>query len=154
MEQIVRDVRISQIYEGTNGVQALDLVSRKVLRDGGAVMRRFIDEMRSACEQVPERFTAPLHAALDRLVRVTSRVVEDGAEDPEFPGAASTDYLELTGLVIYAWLWARMAQVSDEPAKSQLADFFYAKLLPKTAALESTIDAGASALMSMPEESF
>ena len=134
LEQIVRDVRISQIYEGTNGVQALDLVGRKVLRDGGKTLRRFTDEVRLDAADVEVRFVAPLNAALDRMVRVSDFLVEASGTDPELAGSASTDFLELCGLSMYAWLWARMSQCAGPAgnAKQQLADFFYAKLLPKT----------------------
>ena len=156
MEQIVRDTRIAPIYEGTNGVQALDLVGRKVLRDGGAALRRFVQEM--AVDEVPKEYEEPLRSAFDRLLGVTDWVVVQAPEDPNLPGAASTDYLELAGLTIYAWLWARMAQIApDEPfgeAKRRTAAFFFAKLLPQTAALDHSIRAGSGAVMGMADELF
>ena len=157
VEQIVRDVRITQIYEGTNGVQALDFTARKVLRDGGATLKALLEAFRA--DPVPEEFAAPMAAAFDAIVRVADRVVAGGATDPELPGAVSADFLELTGLGIYAWLWARMAQAeaagSAPPrAKREVARFFYAKLLPKTLALEASIAAGADSVMALPAEAF
>ena len=144
------------IYEGTNGVQALDLVGRKVLRDGGAALRVFVQEM--AVDEVPKEYEEPLRSAFDRLLGVTDWVVAQAPEDPNLPGAASTDYLELAGLTIYAWLWARMAQIApDEPfgeAKRRTAAFFFAKLLPQTAALDHSIRAGPGAVMGMADELF
>ena len=156
MEQIVRDTRIAPIYEGTNGVQALDLVGRKVLRDSGATLRRFVQEM--AADEVQSAYQAPLRTALERLLGVTDWLVAEAPQDANLPGAASTDYLELAGLTIYAWLWARMARIApDNPfgtTKRRTAAFFFAKLLPKTLALERSIRAGADPLMGMAEEFF
>ena len=156
MEQIVRDARIAPIYEGTNGVQALDLITRKVLRDGGGTMRRFIDQ--KAADPAPPEYAPALRDALDRLASVTDWVVAEAPNDGNLPGAVSTDYLELVGLTIYAWLWARMAKVAGDDAfgqaKRRTATFFYDKLLPKTEALDRSIRAGAPSLMDMPEEWF
>ena len=155
-EQIVRDARIAQIYEGTNGVQALDLIARKVLKDGGKTLRTFVDDM--AQSEVATQFQADLNTALDRLVRVTASVVERSKQDPHLPGAVSTDYLELCGLTIYAWLWGRMAAVapSDEfgLAKQNTAQFFFDRLLPKTIGLEASIEATTTALVEFADESF
>ena len=156
MEQIVRDTRIAPIYEGTNGIQALDLVGRKVLRDGGGALRRFVQEM--AADEVPREYLQPLRTAFSRLLGVTDWVVAQAPEDPNLPGAASTEYLELAGLTIYAWLWARMAGAASDDAfgqaKRSTAKFFFQKLLPKADALAGSIQAGSSALMDMPEELF
>ena len=156
MEQIVRDARIAPIYEGANGVQALDLIGRKVLRDGGGALRRFAAEM--AAHRAPGEHEVPLKAALARLVGVTDWLVAKAKEDPNLPGAASTDYLELAGMTIYAWLWARMAGAAPGnafgQAKRRTARFFFQKLLPKTEALSRSIKAGSGALMDMPQELF
>ena len=156
MEQIVRDARIGQIYEGTNGVQALDLVGRKVLRDGGQAMRNFADYM--AADEVADDYQKPLVAACDALVRVTSSLVERSADQAALPGAVSVDYLELSGLVIYAWLWAKMAAAApaDEfgDDKKMLAEYYYARLLPKILFLEESIQADASAVTSLPSGRF
>jgi hypothetical protein len=156
VEQIVRDTRIAQIYEGTNGVQALDLVARKVLRDGGLTVRKFVDDMAQA--EVASVHQGDLNEALDRLVRVTASVVERAPEDANLAGAVSTDYLELFGLTVYAWLWARIAAVApaDEfgDSKRATAKFFFARLLPKTLGLEQSIYAEAEAVMALTSEQF
>ena len=156
VEQVVRDARIGQIYEGTNGVQALDLIGRKTLRDGGITLRRFVDQM--AESEVAAEHQAALNDAFDRLVRVTAYVVEHAPEDPNLAGAVSTEYLDLFGLTIYAWLWARMVAVApnDEfgDAKRATARFFFARLLPRTQGLEASICSSGSAVMELPEALF
>ena len=153
IEQVVRDVRITQIYEGANGVQALDFAARKVLRDGGRTLKEMLDEMRG--ETVAPAFASPLAEAIGRVERAAAHVVAGAASDADLPGAASADLLELTGLAICAWLWARMASgVDDAHPKQHLARFFYAKLLPKTLALEQTIAAGSGSVMALAEERF
>ena len=152
VEQIVRDVRITQIYEGANGIQALDFVARKVLRDGGAALGTLLDEIRA--EIGTDEFAAPLAAAVDAVESAARRVIAGSAEDPDLPGAASTDFLELAGLVLFAWLWAKMARAAGEGPKCELARFFYAKLLPKTLALEQTIRAGSASVMTLRADVF
>jgi len=154
MEQIVRDARIAQIYEGTNGVQALDFTARKVLRDGGRTLKRLLSEM--AGDPVPAEFRAPLANALAAIETATAHLLTQAPSNPELPGAMSVDFLELTGLGIYAWLWGRMARADADSArnKTEVARFFYAKLLPKTQSLLANIAAGADSVMALPEESF
>ena len=152
VEQIVRDVRITQIYEGANGIQALDFVARKVLRDGGAALGTLLDEIRA--EIGTDEFAAPLAAAVDAVESAARLVMAGSAEDPDLPGAASTDFLELAGLALFAWLWAKMARAAGDGPKLELARFFYAKLLPKTLALEQTIRAGSASVMALREEVF
>ena len=154
MEQIVRDARIAQIYEGTNGVQALDFTARKVLRDGGRTLRRLLGEM--AGDDVPAEFRAPLSQALADIETATAHLLAGAPSNPDLPGAVSVDFLELTGLGIYAWLWARMAEADTGSArnKTDVARFYYAKLLPKTRSLLVNIEAGADSVMALAEESF
>ena len=156
IEQVVRDTRISQIYEGTNGVQALDLIGRKVLRDGGVTLRHFVDDM--ARSEVAAEHQTALNDALDRLIRVTASVVDRAADDPNLAGAVSVDYLDLVGLTIYAWLWARMAAVAPADdfgeAKKTTAKFFFERLLPRSLALEQSISADADAVMTLPDDQF
>ena len=156
VEQIVRDVRIAQIYEGTNGVQANDLVGRKVLRDGGATLRKLVDSLSQ--NELPDRYQAAVNAGFDRLVRVTGSIVERSPEDPELGGAVSADFLELMGLTLYAWFWARMAQAAKgtrfESDKTMVADYFFARLLPKAVALECSIETSSDSVMAMADERF
>ena len=156
MEQIVRDARITQIYEGTNGIQALDLIRRKLCRDGGRTMRGLLRQMAAA--PVPEEFRKSLGQALKRLNSTTEWVLKRAADDPNLPGAVATDYLELAGLTFYAWLWARMAGAAGEDpfgqAKRQTAHFFHARLLPKTLALKASVKAGSDCMMGMEQGAF
>ncbi|WP_165682017.1 acyl-CoA dehydrogenase C-terminal domain-containing protein [Metapseudomonas otitidis] len=161
-EQLVRDVRIAQIYEGTNGIQALDLLGRKVVANGGTSLRRFTAEIRRyAAEDVPHR--AALLDAVDRLERTTTRVLEQAASDPNAIGAASVDYLHLFGYVAYAWLWSRMARIASErqpqdpafySAKQATAAFYFERLLPRTLSLEASILAGSRTLYGITAEQF
>ena len=156
VEQIVRDARIAQIYEGANGIQALDFAARKVCRDGGRTLYALLDAM--AATRVPETYRQPLSQALARLRAMTERVVVGAREDASLPGAVSTDFLDLAGHTIYAWLWARMAAASGSDdfgrAKRQTADFYYARLLPKTLALEASVRGDTAAVMGMEEADF
>ena len=158
VEQFVRDARIAQIYEGTNGVQALDLLGRKVLRDGGATADEFIVSMRADVNGVDASYRNALETAIDRLADVTHRLVERSKRDPALAGAASVDYLDLFALTTYAWLWARMASVAPADAfgeaKRHTAAFFFARLLPRALALAATIDSDSSTVTGMPAESF
>ena len=156
VEQIVRDARIAQIYEGTNGIQALDFVARKVCRDGGRTLFALLDTMEST--SVPDRYRTPLRQAVGRLRLVTERVVSGAQEDANLPGAVATDFLDLAGHTIYAWLWARMARAAGDDefgrAKRNTADFYFARLLPKTLALEASVLADSDAVMSMADSAF
>ena len=163
MEQYVRDARIAQIYEGTNGVQAMDLVTRKIGLDGGALVRRFFALVRAdlaAAEPAASAaVTGPVAEALARLEGATAHL--EGAAAPE-AGAAATDYLRLFALVAFGWMWVRMAAASAttpgagtrvERRKPALARFFVDRMLPQTAALRETIGASADSTMALhPDE--
>ncbi len=156
LEQIVRDARIAQIYEGTNGIQAMDLINRKVLRDGGETLKALLEILRGQAS-APEH-QAVVEAALDRLERVTAALLERAAGDAELPGAAAADYLDLLGYTLYAWLWGRMAGVAPDDgfgeAKRQTSRFYFARLLPRTEGLEQSILADSRVLMDMNADAF
>jgi alkylation response protein AidB-like acyl-CoA dehydrogenase len=156
VEQIVRDTRISQIYEGTNGIQALDLVGRKVLRDGGSTLRGLIASF--AIDTVPVKYRDGLESAFDRVVDATAYIVAQADRDPNHAGAVSTDYLDLLGYTIYAWFWARMAGTVGEDdfgrAKRNCADFYFARILPKTMGLAVSVKSESASVMAMPDISF
>jgi len=168
MEQLVRDARITQIYEGTNGVQAMDLVGRKLSMAGGRLPERFfalVGDVLQAGEGVPGagEFIAPLRGALTRLKTTTARLKDRAAADPAEAGAAATDYLRLFALTALGWMWARMAlhalaqgeaAGSRHRAKLEVARFFMARVLPQTVALELALDAGAASLMSLDADAF
>ncbi|MDH4653702.1 acyl-CoA dehydrogenase C-terminal domain-containing protein [Pseudomonas sp. JS3066] len=162
-EQLVRDVRIAQIYEGTNGIQALDLLGRKVVANGGAALKLFCADVRAFASQSATPYTTELLEALGRLEGASEWLLAQASRSPNEVGAASVEYLQLFGHVAYAWLWARMAAVAearreeDEAfygAKLATAEFFFRRLLPRTLALEASIRAGAEPLFGLSSEQF
>lgn len=164
MEQYVRDARIAQIYEGTNGVQAMDLVGRKLALDGGTLTQRFFAliraELDAALPTAGEGLVAPVAQALARLERVTQRLAGSGG-GAEL-GAAATDYLRLFALVSFGWMWVRMAAAvpaldeatAVEVRKTALARFFVERMLPQTLGLEAALASGASSLMALDADAF
>ncbi|WP_061240811.1 acyl-CoA dehydrogenase C-terminal domain-containing protein [Ectopseudomonas composti] len=162
-EQLVRDVRIAQIYEGTNGIQALDLLGRKVVANGGAALRLFAGEVRDFAHANESPFGEILVEALERLEAVSGWLLEQAKADPNSVGAASVEYLHLFGYVAYAYMWARMAAVAQRKqsedaafysAKLATAEFFFARLLPRTLSLEASIRAGSQSLYGLAAEQF
>ncbi|MEQ6328908.1 acyl-CoA dehydrogenase C-terminal domain-containing protein [Pseudomonas chengduensis] len=162
-EQLVRDVRIAQIYEGTNGIQALDLLGRKVLADGGRELDAFIDEIRChAAEPGVEYRDALLDAV--QLLEETSDWVRERAElDPLQVGAASVEYLHLFGYVTYAYLWSKMDSVAKHrqtvdpnfySAKRATARFFFRRLLPRIESLSISLCETADSLYELAAEQF
>lgn len=161
MEQLVRDTRIAQIYEGTNGVQALDLAGRKLTRDKARMYALFMAEMRATAEQSEgNEFHADFIDALHTLDTATQQLMQRAATNPDEAGAASVDYLELFGLVAYGWAWLLMtnAVASRDDAfaegKRHTARFFFTRLLPKIAALEVSLSAGSGVMMAPPVSYF
>ncbi len=156
LEQIVRDARIGQIYEGTNGIQAMDLINRKVLRDGGATLAALLGVLRA--RPAAEPYAKPLAEAFGRLERVTADLLRRSADDVNLSGAAAADYLDLVGYTLYAWLWATMAAAAPDDgfgtAKRQTAGFFFARLLPRAVALEQSALAASSAVMGLDADAF
>jgi 3-(methylsulfanyl)propanoyl-CoA dehydrogenase len=167
MEQFVRDARIAQIYEGTNGVQAMDLLGRKVPDGNGRLVRRFVAiverDIASARERPALRSMAErVGESLEVLQRVTGTVMARAAKDPDEIGAAAADYLRLFGLVATGWMWLRMAGIGEERAKDggiaaskmATAQFYVSRLLPETHALAAKINAGAATVMALEPGAF
>jgi len=167
MEQLVRDARITMIYEGANGIQALDLVGRKLPAHMGRLMRGFFHPVQEFIEQnAADPKILPLAKAFGALQQATAHLAQAGMKDPEEAGAAATDYLRLLGLVALGYMWARTAKIAEEklPAangeasfyKSKLttAQFFNDRLLPQTASLWSAIKAGKASMMDLEEAAF
>ncbi|MBW8357635.1 MAG: acyl-CoA dehydrogenase C-terminal domain-containing protein [Pseudomonas sp.] len=164
-EQLVRDVRITQIYEGTNGIQALDLVGRKIVGSGGAFYRLFADEIRhftaTADAQLGE-FTLPLNAALDNLDELTAWLLDRAISNPNEIGAASVEYLQVFGYTAYAYMWALMAKAAlgkeqEEDfyaSKLGTARFYFARLLPRIHSLTASVKAGSESLFLLQAEQF
>jgi len=171
MEQYIRDARIAQIYEGTNGIQALDLVGRKLGAHAGRYLRQFFHPVSDfitakADNAALSRYVDPLTKSFVRLQQATGQIARVGLSKPEEVGAAATDYLRLFGLVALAYQWARMAEVSLKKleentgeedfyrAKLATASFFMDKVLPQTGSLFSSIMAGGATMMNFPEAAF
>jgi len=169
MEQLVRDCRITPIYEGTNGIQALDLVGRKMPAHMGRFLRRFFHPVQAFLEAeaaVPEmqEFVAPAAKAFERLQRATAWLAQEATKNPDEAGAAATDYLHLFGYVALGYLWARMAKLAlakrggDDAAfyqaKLATARFYMARLLPRHSAHFAHVMAGSAPIMEFPEAAF
>lgn len=169
MEQLVRDSRVAQIYEGANGIHAIDLTGRKLAMHDGRLIRRYLetlDEFRKENDGriELEEFVAPLERAAGELGDATRWIAESRVRDPEAIGAASYDYLKLMAIVSFGYMWARTAAVAlpkvegDNSgfyeAKLATARFYMKRLLPQTSALLASIRAGSECLMDLPAESF
>ncbi len=161
-EQRVRDVRIAQIYEGTNGIQALDLLGRKVLADDGQALASLAMEIRAFCVDAPLHREALLDA-LARLENVSQWLIDHAREDANLVSASAVEYLHLFGLTAYAYMWARMAstarqRLAEDPgfydAKLGCAEFYFQRLLPRSLALEASIRAGSGSLYRMAADQF
>lgn len=163
MEQFVRDNRINMIYEGTNTIQSLDLLGRKILGNNGASLKKFgklvgkLVEEEGVNEKMSE-FITPIAVLGDKLTKFTTEIGFKGFQNPDEVGAAAVDYLRVAGHFVFGYLFARMAQVAlreisagnQDPfyvAKLQTARFYFAKLFPETATLMLTARAGAKPLM-------
>ena len=164
MEQFVRDARIAQIYEGTNGVQAMDLIGRKVPEGNGRLMRRFLklvqeDVKAGLADPKLADLAKPLGDALRTLQETVMAVMQAAMRNPDEAGAAAADFLRLMGTVATGWMWLKMARVAQEKLAAGVGDsafyeqkvrtarFFMAKLLPQVLALAATIKAGAGVVM-------
>lgn len=162
-EQWVRDVRIAQIYEGTNGIQALDLLGRKVIANRGVALRLFTSHIRAFAAEPGKPYAGELLIAVQRLEDVSDWLQGQARLNPNEIGAASVEYLHLFGYVAYAWLWARMADVAQHSrnadpdfynAKLATAQFYFSRLLPRTLSLEQSIRAGSESLFGLEAASF
>ncbi|AMX02767.1 acyl-CoA dehydrogenase C-terminal domain-containing protein [Microbulbifer thermotolerans] len=171
MEQNVRDARISTIYEGTTGVQALDLLGRKVLMSQGELLRKFTKIVHKFCQaEIDNEALAPFVTKLQELNKqwgdLTLQVGAKAMENPDEVGAASVDYLMFSGYVVQAYLWARAAKVANEKlgegageadfyrAKLATARFYYDRILPRTSSHAAAILSGADNLMALDAEHF
>jgi len=168
MEQYVRDARINMIYEGTNTIQALDLLGRKVLGDMGQKLKKFGKIIETFIEEEGVRkdmqeFIDPLAELASKVEKLTKEIGMKAMMNHEEVGAAAVPYLRLVGHLVYAYLFARMAKIalankastdSFYQAKLITAKFYFAKLLPETAQLIRSASAGSKTLMAMPADLF
>jgi len=169
MEQFVRDARIPMIYEGANGIQALDLVGRKLGKDGGRAAMAFFNEVQGyvkdhAGNDAMKPLVEPLGRALGHLQQATMWFMQNALTKPDNAGAGATDYMHLFGLVVLGYMWCRIAVAAHEKlaadtsgrmkAKLVTARFFMERMLPETAAHLARIQAGAASVMELPAEMF
>jgi hypothetical protein len=163
MEQLVRDARINMIYEGTNTIQSLDLLGRKVLSNNGTTLKKFgkligkLVEEEGVNEKMAE-FITPIAILGDQMGKFTTEIGFKAFQNPDEVGAAAVDYLRVAGHMVFGYFWARMAQVALKEiaagntdsfylAKLQTARFYFAKLFPETATAMRTARSGARVLM-------
>jgi hypothetical protein len=168
MEQFVRDARIGMIYEGTNTIQALDLLGRKVLGDQGAKLKKFGHLVSTFIEdegtnEAMQEFIDPLAELGDKVTKLTTELGLKAFGNADEVGAAAVDYLRICGHLVFAYFWARMAKVAlarqdaGDPfyaAKLATARFYFAKLLPETAGLIRSARSGVAPLMALDEAFF
>ncbi|MGU3537193.1 acyl-CoA dehydrogenase C-terminal domain-containing protein [Methylobacterium sp. A54F] len=170
MSQFVRDARIAMIYEGANGIQAMDLIGRKLPRDGGRAMMTFLGEVQTFIkdnneDEALKAFTGPLQAALNDLQGATMWFMQNAFAKPDNAGAGATDYMHLLGLAAMGYMWARIAkaavakrgaegQAERMEAKLATGRFFMERMLPETALRFARIKTGADSTMALPVEAF
>jgi acyl-CoA dehydrogenase len=177
VEQFVRDARIPMIYEGANGIQALDLVGRKLPKDGGRATMAFFGEIGAfvrQCEgdEAMKPYVLPLVSGLEHLQKATTWLMQNAVGKPDNAGAGSTDYMHLFGLVAMGYMWAWMAKVAKEKIKDKkdkiaagdsasylhtklvTGRFFMERMLPETSVYLARIKTGAATMMELPAEAF
>jgi acyl-CoA dehydrogenase len=172
MSQFVRDARIAMIYEGANGIQALDLVGRKLGLNGGRAVQAFFKEVGEFCEENRANdkmtgFTKALKKGLNDLQAATLWLMQNGMKNPDNAGAASNDYMHLFGLVSLGYMWAQMAKAalarlaggagagaSFYENKLVTGRYFMERVMPETAAHLARISSGSEAMMALPAEAF
>ena len=170
MEQFVRDARIAMIYEGANGIQALDLVGRKLPRDGGRAVMSFFAEVAAfakghGADEAMKPYIAPLSTALGHLQQATGWLMQNAMAKPDNAGAGATDYMQLFGLVTFAYMWARMTKVALDKiaggdttpyltSKLVTGRFFMERMLPETSLHLARIQTGSATTMELPAEAF
>lgn len=171
LEQNLRDCRIATLYEGTTGIQALDLLGRKVIGSGGKTLAVLIDEVNGFCSDCASCEQLAPHAA--RLATLNQEwqelslaIAAKAQQNPDEIGAAAVDYLMYSGYLVLAYLWLRAEKIARERlvsisedaafynAKIMSADFYFARILPRTAGLVQAIESGAGNLMGLPDDSF
>jgi acyl-CoA dehydrogenase len=171
MEQFVRDARIAQIYEGANGIQALDLVGRKLGKDGGRALMAFINEVggflkEKGATEAMESYVKPMDASLGHLQQASMWFMQNAMTKPDNAGAGATDYMHMFGLVALGYMWCKIAEAALAKlpkangaaarynAKLTTARFFMERMLPETAVHLARIQSGATSTMDLPDEQF
>ena len=160
MEQFVRDARIAMLYEGANGIQAMDLVGRKLGKDGGRAVMAFFNEVtgflkENASDEASRALAKPVETALGHLQQATMWFMQNALAKPDNAGAGATDYMHMFGLVALGYMWVRIAKAAQAKlkpgaegeaarmeAKLATAKFFMQRLLPETGAQLARITSG------------
>ena len=171
MDQLVRESRITQLYEGTNGVQALDYIRRKLLGDGGAELSALQAEFSEICDQQIDRpalhkLASKVQARVGEWRELTAEIIAATGRDPQEIGAVSVDFLQYSAYVLLAGLWLQAAARAQDAleqgageeafyqAKLASADFYLRRVLPRASAHREAIQGGADCLMALPESDF
>jgi alkylation response protein AidB-like acyl-CoA dehydrogenase len=171
MSQFVRDARIAMIYEGANGIQAMDLIGRKLPKDGGRAMMTFLGEVQTFIkdhdeDEAMKPFTGPLQAGLNDLQGATMWFMQNAFSKPDNAGAGATDYMHLMGLVAMGYMWGKIAKAAlakkaEDAGAAERMDaklvtgrFYMERMLPETAVRLTRIKAGAETTMALPVEAF
>jgi hypothetical protein len=168
MEQYVRDARINMIYEGTNTIQSLDLLGRKILLDNGAKLKKFGAQVQAFIEdngtdEAMSEFISPLADIGDKVTKLTMEIGMKAFQNPDEVGAAAVPYLRVVGHLVYAYFFAQMAKIALEKqdsgdkfytAKLATARFYFARLLPETATLIRQARSGSASLMALDADLF
>lgn len=166
MDQYVRDARVAMIYEGTNGVQALDLVGRKLLRDDGHAAEQFFALVEGDCAKGPHEIAVSVEAALADARSAARWLLQNAGKDAAIVGGSSYAFLQLLGVLAVGWMWLRMANLARETldGTTEDPDFYVWKLttarhyadrhLPETSVLRRKVELGADSLMGLPAEAF
>ncbi|HEY0566976.1 MAG TPA: acyl-CoA dehydrogenase C-terminal domain-containing protein, partial [Xanthobacteraceae bacterium] len=171
VEQFVRDARVAMIYEGANGIQALDLVGRKLGKDGGRAVMAFFKEVQSYLNERTDvdalnPYLRPLGQSLAHLQQATMWFMQNAIGKPDHAGAGAHDYMHMFGLVAMGYMWCRMVEAAYAKiaagaspqeywnAKLVTGRFFMQRMLPETAAQLARVQAGAGSVMELPAEAF
>jgi alkylation response protein AidB-like acyl-CoA dehydrogenase len=171
MEQLARDTRICTMYEGTTGIQAIDLLARKVVGSNGKLLTVFTNEVKEYCKSIRDKsqfnaWSNSIDTHVDEWHQITEDIMHRAAKNPAELGAASVDYLMYSGYVVVGYFWLQMAVVAQQKldegtsdpefyqAKLHTAKFYFDRLLTRTRSLVSAMESGADNLMNMEEEQF
>jgi alkylation response protein AidB-like acyl-CoA dehydrogenase len=171
MEQLARDTRICTMYEGTTGIQAIDLLARKVVGSNGKLLTVFTNEVKEYCKSIRDKsqfnaWSNSIDTHIDEWHQITEDIMHRAANNPAELGAASVDYLMYSGYVVVGYFWLQMAVVAQQKldegtsdpefyqAKLHTTKFYFDRLLTRTRSLVSAMESGADNLMNMEEEQF
>lgn len=164
MEQNLRDARIATLYEGTTGIQSLDLLGRKIMSDGGANFGKFIAMIGADLEAMDDEFSEPLQKMIAEWTELVGFIGAQAGKSYDEIGSASVDFLMYSGYVVLAWFWGRMGTLANTKlaendevfyrGKVATARFYFDKILPRTASHKQTIEKGADSLMSLTDDDF